>query len=185
MLLRHYDHTHAADLRDLLLNVHDDCYAGPDRGEFDSRERFAQFVDHWSQGPGWVCIISHDDDQDGQAVGFAYGAPLPTGSPWWSKIAGLDPEFTHETGSRTFAVSEVVVRPQWRKTGTSTRLHEELLTGRHEERATLLVDSTHPKVQALYEAWGYSALGQTKPFADAPVMTAMIRPLTPRSAVPS
>ncbi|MFC5724137.1 GNAT family N-acetyltransferase [Streptomyces gamaensis] len=177
MLLRRYDHTHATELRQLLLDVHEDCYAGAeDRGEFDSPERFAWFVDRWSQRPGWLCTIGYDNDQ---AVGFAYGAPLPAGSAWWSKVAGLTPEFTHETGSRTFAVSEVMVGPPWRKTGTSTRLHDELITGRPEERATLLVDSAHPKVQALYETWGYTAIGQTKPFDDAPVMTAMIRTLTP------
>lgn len=175
VLLRRYDRTHATELRILLLDVHDDCYAGPGRGEFTSRERFATFVDQWSQMPGWACVLGYDGDQ---AMGFAYGAPLPAGSLWWSKVEGLDdPVFTWEDGRRTFAVSEVMVRPQWRKTGTASRLHQELLTGRPEERATLLVDSAHPKVQDLYESWGYRAVGCTQPFDDAPLMTAMVRRL--------
>ncbi|WP_308251453.1 GNAT family N-acetyltransferase [Streptomyces albireticuli] len=177
MLLRRYDHTHAPALRELLLDIHDDCYAASENPTFDSRDRFAWFVDRWSQRPGWDCVIGHDQAQGDQAVGFAYGAPLATGSPWWDKVTGLDADFTHETGTRTFAVSEVMVRPPWRKTGTATRLHDELLDGRPEERATLLVDSGHPKVQALYETWGYQAVGTTQPFDDAPVMTAMIRSL--------
>ncbi|RLU99234.1 GNAT family N-acetyltransferase [Streptomyces griseocarneus] len=180
VLLRSYGHTHAAELRDLLLDVHGDCYAASEnRGAFDSRKRFAWFVDHWSRMPGWTCVIGYDGDE---ATGFAYGAPLPVGSGWWSKIDGLDEEFTHETSTRTFAVSEVMVRPRWRKTGLSDRLHAALLDGRPEERATLLVDVEHPKVQALYESWGYQPVGQTQPFDDAPVMTAMIRALSQGAA---
>ncbi|MET9642721.1 GNAT family N-acetyltransferase [Streptomyces syringium] len=173
--LRRHGHADAPALRELLLDIHDDCYAESENREgFDSRERFAQFVDAWSSRPGWDCVIGYDGTEP---VGFAYGAPLPTGTPWWSKISGLGPEFTRENGSRTFAVSEVMVRPRWRKTGTAERLHHELLTGRPEARATLFVDSSHPKVAALYESWGYTGVGESQPFADAPLMIAMVRPL--------
>ncbi|MEU1824159.1 GNAT family N-acetyltransferase [Streptomyces abikoensis] len=175
MTLRRYDHTHAADLRELLLDIHDQCYAeSENRDGFDSRDRFAQFVDGWSQKPGWDCVIGYDGDQ---AVGFAYGAPLTPTTPWWTKVTGLDPDYTRETGTRTFAVSEVMVRPQWRKTGTAARLHDDLLRPRPEERATLLVDSTHPKVRSLYEDWGYKPVGTSQPFTDSPLFIVMIRPL--------
>ncbi|MEU3877370.1 MULTISPECIES: GNAT family N-acetyltransferase [Streptomyces] len=175
---RRFDHTHAAELRELLLDVHDDCYAqSENRDGFDSRERFAWFLDRWSQRPGWDCVVGYDGDE---AAGFAYGAPLVSASPWWDKVSGLEPGFAREDGTRTFAVSEIMVRPRWRKTGTAALLHEELLRGRPEERATLLVNSAHPKVQALYEEWGYVPVGHTRPYDDAPVMTAMVRPLAGR-----
>nr|WP_313897005.1 acetyltransferase [Streptomyces sp. GC420] len=41
----------------------------------------------------------------------------------------------------------------------------------------LLVDVTHPKVQALYEAWGYAGVGEQQPFADSPVYAVMVKDL--------
>lgn len=70
-----------------------------------------------------------------------------------------------------------MVRVPWRKTGSAHRLHEELMTGRPEERVTLLVEPTHPKVQALYERWGYEYTGDQQPFPDAPIHATLIRRL--------
>lgn len=77
----------------------------------------------------------------------------------------------------TYAVSEVMVRPGWRKQGISERLHEALLKERTEDLAVLLVDVTHPKVQALYESWGYAKAGEQQPFADSPVYAVMVKEL--------
>ena len=43
--------------------------------------------------------------------------------------------------------------------------------------ARLLVDITHPKVQALYETWGYARVGEQQPFADSPVYAVMVKDL--------
>ncbi|MDI3422898.1 GNAT family N-acetyltransferase [Streptomyces luteolus] len=171
--LRTHGPQDARELRTLLLDVHDGCYEG-EEDPFHARERFAWFVDHWSANPGFVCVIGYDS---GEPVGFAYGAPLAAGSPWWAKVEGLDDDFRTETGKRTFAVSEVMVLPKWRGQSISHTLHEALLDGRPEQRSTLLVDRDHPKVQALYESWGYAKVGETQPFNDAPVYAAMLRPL--------
>ncbi|WP_323138596.1 MULTISPECIES: hypothetical protein [unclassified Streptomyces] len=42
---------------------------------------------------------------------------------------------------------------------------------------TLLVDTTHPRVQALYETWGYRKIGERQPFPDSPLYTVMLRGL--------
>jgi hypothetical protein len=47
-------------------------------------------------------------------------------------------------------------------------LHEALLKERSGDLAVNLVDVTHPKVQALYETWGYAKVGEQQPFADSP-----------------
>lgn len=36
---------------------------------------------------------------------------------------------------------------------------------------------THPKVQGLYESWGYAKAGEQQPFADSPVYAVMVKPL--------
>ncbi|MEV6750589.1 hypothetical protein AB0N21_40825 [Streptomyces sp. NPDC051080] len=48
---------------------------------------------------------------------------------------------------------------------------------RPEQLTTLLVDTTHPRVQALYETWGYHKIGERQPFPDSPLHTVMLRGL--------
>jgi hypothetical protein len=43
-----------------------------------------------------------------------------------------------------------------------------------------LVDPGHPKVQALYETWGYRQVGNRRPFPDSPNFVVMLRGLPPR-----
>ncbi|MCX5232922.1 acetyltransferase [Streptomyces sp. NBC_00233] len=56
-----------------------------------------------------------------------------------------------------------MVRPKWRSTGLSQQLHAELVERRPEPLSALLVDVTHPRVQALYETWGYRKIGERQP----------------------
>ncbi|MFI1309885.1 hypothetical protein ACH4TS_06955 [Streptomyces albidoflavus] len=69
------------------------------------------------------------------------------------------------------------VREPWRKTGTAELLHRTLMGTREDDLAVLLVDVTHPKVQALYESWGYRKVGEDQPFPDSPVFAVMMAEL--------
>lgn len=170
MDLKTYTHKDAADIREMLLDMHDAVYdGGEDR--FHERERFAWFVDHWSSKESWSCVVGFDE---GAPTGFAYGAAFDPGG-WWKgsdRPASLAPEAT------VFALSELMVMERWRKTGVSTQLHEALVGSRDEDIATLLVDVSHPKVQGLYETWGYEKVGEQKPFDDSPVFAVMVKRLT-------
>ncbi|NUK26007.1 GNAT family N-acetyltransferase [Streptomyces lunaelactis] len=174
--IRRYDHRQAAELRELLLTVYAEVYEAEQSDPFASTERFARGLDGWSGKPGWTCVVGYDGDQP---VGYAYGAPLPAGAPWWGGLLiDVPSEVVVETGSRTYALSELMVRLPWRKTGISRQLHDGLLDGRREERATLLVDQEHPKVHRLYESWGWQTLGDLRPrIPDAPLFHAMLLPL--------
>ncbi|MET8248225.1 GNAT family N-acetyltransferase [Streptomyces sp. NPDC005202] len=167
--LRHFQHGNLPEgFRQMLIDVHADAYADQMDDPFD--QRFAWFADHWSGMEGFSCVVAYDA---GKPVGFAYGAPLTPGREWWRSTA-YEPNNGY---SSTYAVSEVMVRPRWRKQGISERLHEALLKERTEDLAVLLVDVTHPKVQALYEAWGYAKAGEQQPFADSPVYAVMVKDL--------
>ncbi|MFD9630029.1 GNAT family N-acetyltransferase [Streptomyces violascens] len=166
--LRRYTHTDLPQIRQTLLDVHADSYA--DRADDEFVQRFPWFVDHWGGNPGFACVISYDQDEP---TGFAYGAPATPGREWWREYLAHEPE-----DSSTFSVSELMVRPKWRKTGLAERLHEALLEDRPEHLAVLLVDRTHPKVQALYESWNYQKIGERQPFPDSPVYAAMLRTLS-------
>jgi GNAT superfamily N-acetyltransferase len=173
--LEHYDGQHATAIRDLLLDIHTEVYT--DSGDpLAPPEAFAPFLDHWITRPGFACTLAR---RDSEPVGYAYGAPLGTDTTWWQDITPApDPAFTTETGQRTFALSELMVRTPWRGTGAARLIHDRLLAHRPEERVTLLTHQTHPKVVAVYRDWGYQIVGEMTPkFPDAPPLYAMMRPL--------
>jgi len=76
--LKHYGHTDATEIRDLLLDVHDEVYAGVD-DPLAGREEFAKFVDRWSAREGFACVVGY---HRGEPVGYAYGAPLSAATTW-------------------------------------------------------------------------------------------------------
>ncbi|WP_079086835.1 GNAT family N-acetyltransferase [Streptomyces silvensis] len=167
--VRHY---HGGSLpegfKEMLIDVHADSYSDVIHEEFN--QRFPWFVDHWSDRKDFTCVVAFDG---AEPTGFAYGAPLAPGREWW-RDTDFEPNNGH-TG--TFAVSEVMVRPPWRKLGIAHQLHEELLKERNEDLSVLLVDVTHPKVQNLYETWGYEKVGERRPFADSPLYAVMVKGL--------
>lgn len=167
--LRHYQHGSLPnDFKQMLIDVHADAYADAMDDEFN--QRFPWFVDHWSGMEGFTCVVAFEGEEP---TGFAYGAPLLAGREWWRST-----EFQPNNGyTSTYAVFEVMVRPQWRKQGISEQLHWELLKDRVEDLAVLLVDTMHPKVQALYESWGYEKAGAQRPFADSPLYAVMVKNL--------
>ncbi|MFD3922862.1 GNAT family N-acetyltransferase [Streptomyces sp. NPDC058595] len=180
--IRHYTGADAAVLRPLLLDVYAEVYAAELDSPFTRVERFAEGLDSWSARPGWSCVTGVSGD--GQIVGYAYGAPLPPGSRWWGGLlTDVPKETVTENGTRTYALSELMVRTPWRKTGAARQLHDALLSARAEDRATLLVDQGHPRVTALYESWGWTVLGDLRPrLPDAPLFHAMLKPLIPNTS---
>lgn len=171
--IRHHGHHDAPALRPLLLDIYAEVYADVQDDPFAHVDRFAQGLDGWSARPGWSCAVGYDGDQ---AVGYAYGAPLLAGAAWWrGLITPVPADVVEETGQRTYALSELMVRRPWRKTGAARFLHDALLAHRAEERATLLVEQSHPRVRALYESWGWHKLGDLQPRLEgAPLFDAML-----------
>ena len=165
--LRRYRHDDVTpELKQTLVAVHADAYADAMDDPFN--QRFAWFVDHWSSNPGFSCVLGYDKDEP---VGLAYGAAAVPQREWWRE------HWTPEGDSTTFALSELMVRPKWRKTGAGQQLHDALLEERTEALAVLLVDTTHPRVQRLYESWGYRKVGIRQPFADSPLYAVMLKGL--------
>ncbi|MFF3453723.1 GNAT family N-acetyltransferase [Streptomyces sp. NPDC002730] len=165
--VRHFSHDDLPHIRQALIDVHADAYADAMDDEFN--QRFPWFVDHWGGHPDFTCVIAFDGEE---AVGFAYGAPSTPQREWWREHLEPAPE-----KSRTFSFSEMAVRTKYRKTGAAELLARALMEGRDEDLAVLLVDVDHPRVQALYESWGYRKVGQRQPFPDSPVYAVMLSEL--------
>ena len=129
-------------------------------------QRFPWFVDYWGGHEEFACVVAY---QGGEPVGFTYGAPGEPGREWWREYLTEEP-----ADPSTFSVSELMLRPAWRKQGLGERLHTALLTGRPEALAVLTVDTKRPRLKAMYEGWGYRKIGERQPFPDSPLYAVML-----------
>ncbi|WP_328868661.1 GNAT family N-acetyltransferase [Streptomyces sp. NBC_00287] len=145
--------------------IKDDPFAGVDR--------LAGGLDCWCVRPGWGCVVGYGG---GLAVGCACGGVVPPGAGWWGGLlTGVGGGLVRESGTRTCAVSGLLVRVLWRKRGVFRRLHDAVLAERSEGRATVLVRRSHLKVDALYGSWGWRAIGDLRPrIGHVPLMHAML-----------
>ncbi|MDG4808082.1 GNAT family N-acetyltransferase [Micromonospora sp. WMMD1120] len=152
---------------DLYLEV----YAGA--GEFYSEDRYRRQLDLHMQRVGWELVTA---SVDGALVGYVYGFPLPQQTRWWEGIHEPVPlGFTEEDGHRTFALSELLVHPEWRRQGIARALHGELILGRGEKRATLLVHPDNAAARRAYASWGWSKVSRLRPsWEDAPLFDVLV-----------
>jgi ribosomal protein S18 acetylase RimI-like enzyme len=158
--------------RDDLLDVYAEVYADRLDDPFFSLPRYWERLDAYAKRKGFSLVIG---SIDGKIVGYALGYTLPEGSGWWQGLRGeIDPALLTEDGSRTFALTEIMVRADWRRLGHARRLHDSLLANRSEERATLLVLPDNIPARTAYLSWNWYKLGDLRPFDDAPTYEAMV-----------
>ncbi|MFG1887504.1 GNAT family N-acetyltransferase [Micromonospora sp. NPDC049051] len=171
--LRHHTADQAAGLIDRLVELYLMVYA--DGGEFHSEDRYRRQLAGHMQRDGWDLVTA---TVDGELVGYIYGFPLPAETRWWGGIHEPIPAgFTNEDGKRTFAISELMVAPDWRRRGIARSLHDELLAGRAEERATLLAEPGNAPAQAAYRSWGWRQVTKLRPdWEHAPTYDVLITP---------
>jgi len=125
---------------------------------------------------------AHRFYEDGKAVGQTWGWPLTPNRKWWSGLDadGLD---TAETGSRTFALSEIMVVRSHAGSGIAHALHDEILSGRGEQRATLLVEPENQRAYLAYQKWGWNKAGTLQPsWPSAPALDVLMRKLPIKDA---
>ncbi|WP_407286680.1 GNAT family N-acetyltransferase [Streptomyces sp. BP-8] len=133
---------------------------------------FAERLDRHSEEAGWVAILGYDQ---GEPVGYAYANTIDAEDRWWRRVSPAPA--AEYTDRNAVALKEIGVRAPWRGTGTARRIHDALLVGRDEPYVTLMVNplAGEGKVHRLYEAWGYRDIGNSRPSAASPVLTAMVR----------
>ncbi|MGQ4614606.1 GNAT family N-acetyltransferase [Nocardia sp. R7R-8] len=178
-----YTAAQARDLRDKIETIFRDSYVDAiDSGEeFESPEAFMHRFDTYTdpaRAGAFELLIAR---LDGELCGQAWGWPLTAKTGWWDGLKldeGDQASFTAENGSRTFAFSEIMVRKQFTGKGIARALHDELLEGRSEQRATLLVRPDNHRAYDKYRRWGWHRVGTLRPnWPDAPRFDVLMRDL--------
>jgi GNAT superfamily N-acetyltransferase len=172
--LRHYTAGQAQEIFDELVDVYVEVYAGTD-DPFFGEDRYRRQLAAHIACPGFELVAAHDG---GQVAGYVYGYALPADARWWGGlITEVDSALIKETGNRTWALCEIMTRKAWRGTGVGRALHDEILAGRPEERATLLVEPEEA-ARPIYIHWGWEKIGRQRPdWEGAPLYDSMILPL--------
>lgn len=168
-----YDAGAASSLTEtVIVPLYEDIYAARLSDPFSSAERFRERVKGYLSSRTFAMTAAY---ADGLPVGQALGCNLSARGSWDDLLTPVPEGFTDEAGgTRTFSLNEIMVREPWRRRGVARRLHDLLLAGRAEERATLLVRPENDAAQAAYAHWGWRKVGQYQPTPDAPVFDVLI-----------
>lgn len=149
---------------------------------------FARRFGVWRRQPGFLLAeVRHG----GYPVGYACGMPLRPSTDWWRDLtAPVAAAITAEHQGRTFALTQLVVRASWRRQGIGAELHDLLLDGRAEERATVKLPPGAAAAQAAFRTWGWARVARGRgpqprpgsgPGAPAAVYDVLVRPLSSRA----
>jgi GNAT superfamily N-acetyltransferase len=155
-----FDGRQAAEHAAELQAVHEDACTGQSGTGEDDTARVAGSLEVQRRQPGFVLAAAHSG---GYLIGYATGMPLRPSTSWWRDLTTSLPErVTSEHPGRTFALTDLVVRPAWRRQRIGAYLHDLILSGRAEERATVLIPPTATAAQAAFQSWGWHKIARIR-----------------------
>ncbi|QIJ62944.1 GNAT family N-acetyltransferase [Streptomyces sp. JB150] len=164
----------ALQAEDAFTLVYAEVFAEPPYRETDE-EVAATFRRFRSQArkPGFAAALARTEH--GEAVGMAYGHPLPQNTGWWDALTEpVADDMRREDGRRTFGLMELAVREPWRRQGIARHLHVTLLRGVTAERMLLNVHPESAAAVAAYRSWGYRKIGEARPWQGADLHDVML-----------
>jgi GNAT superfamily N-acetyltransferase len=154
------DGTQAAAHADELQELHASVYADPPYGRTPDASLFVGRFRVQRRQPGFVLAEAR---HGGFLVGYGCGMPLRPSTSWWRELTTpLPDDVTAEHPGRTFALTDLLVRASWRRQGIGAKLHDLILAGRPEERATLTVLPAAIPAQNAFGQWGWRKVARTR-----------------------
>jgi ribosomal protein S18 acetylase RimI-like enzyme len=154
------DGKQAAEHTEELRALHAEVYPDPPGRDNGDAARFARRFPVQFRQPGFALAEARSG---GYLVGYAAGMPLRPSTSWWRDLTSpLPEEITTEHPGRTFALTELAVRAAWRRQGIAETLHDLILAGRPEERATATVPPEASPAQVAFRKWGWSRVARTR-----------------------
>jgi GNAT superfamily N-acetyltransferase len=170
--------TQAAERAGELAGLAAEVYADPPyrRGSGEAARFEGRFRVQRRQ-PGFALALAWSGEF---LVGYALGLPLRPSTSWWRHLTtALPDDVTTEHPGRTFALAELLVRAAWRRQGIGRDLHDLILSGRAEERATLTVLPAAGPAQGAFLSWGWRKVARTRePEPGAPLLDVLLRSLS-------
>ncbi len=157
-----------------LATLHAEVYGDPPYLRRDDAVVFPGRFRVQRRQPGFTLAVAGHGDYP---VGYAAGMPLRSSTSWWRDLTTpLPDEVVAEHPGRTFALVDLLVRAPWRRQGIGRALHDLLLTGRPEERATAVVLPAAAAAQRAFQGWGWRKVARTRDVAGAsPVADVLLR----------
>jgi ribosomal protein S18 acetylase RimI-like enzyme len=163
------DGPEAAGYEQDLASLQGDIYADPPYQQPINNGQFSARFQVQRRQPGFVLAVA---GHGGYLVGYATGMPLRPSTSWWRDLTTAVPSaVTDERPGRTFALTELAVRPSWRRQGIGRALYDLVLDGREEERATLAVLPAATAAQQAFRRCGWQKVarsGDPRPGPPAP-----------------
>lgn len=178
--VRRHTAAEARGVRAAVARVHREAYAERIAAgdPLAAEDTFMRRFDAYTARPDFDMVLARVAEEP---VGQAWGWPLNahSGELWWQGLVREpEPGFTREDGTRTFAVSEIMVSRDWCGQGIAHALHDALLAARPETRATLLVRPDNTTAYRAYTHWGWRRAGVVRPnLSPGPLMDVLILPL--------
>jgi GNAT superfamily N-acetyltransferase len=166
-----------------LIALHNEIFgAGNSNSNSNSNSDpdFARRLRVWCRQPGFLLAEAR---HGGYPVGYACGMPLRPSTDWWRDLtAPLPATVTAEYPGRTFALTQLLVRASWRRQGIAAELHDLILDGRAEARATVKLPPGAAAAQSAFKNWGWTKVARGRgPGSAAPVCDILTRPLQSRT----
>jgi ribosomal protein S18 acetylase RimI-like enzyme len=168
LTFRRYDAAGARAIRATVGLIYREAYAEEiERGDpFETGDAPMERFDAYTSRGEFDLVVAF---LDGEPAGQAWGWALGPDSAWWTGLTGeAEPGFTDEDGTRTFAFSELMVRPRYAGQGIGHTLHDEMLAPRKEQRATLLVRPENTTAYQRYTRWGWRKAAELCPAMPMP-----------------
>jgi hypothetical protein len=113
--IQRYDASGLHEHRDELLGVYAEVYTDRLDDPFFSLPRYWERLEAYGQRDGFDLVTGR---LDGELIGYALGYTLPAGSRWWQGLRqDVEPVVLEESGQRTFALTEIMVREKLAASG--------------------------------------------------------------------
>lgn len=173
VFIRRLSRWQAEQQREDVADVYVEAYRRVQGEEFNDREAFLETFAEDVQRPGFDMVVG--GKAGGGPSAYAYGFLLDRDGEWWRGLRQDVPWDVEEltVSGQVFALAELMVLPQFRRSGVATRLVEQLLVRTEAALVTVRVDPANEAAVGALRSWGWTRLGAlSAPVAHIPTVGA-------------
>lgn len=168
LALRHHGPAASLALRDQLVPIYAETHAHLlGQPWYSPDDWWGRLVEIYSKTRDFDLVTGWHDDA---VVGYAFGSPRDDES-LWPEIRNAFPQL--EATGPVYIFREFAVSLQAQRRGYGRLIHDELLHGRPERAAHLLVRPDNLAAITAYRKWGWIRIGEIQPFPESPTFDAM------------